>query len=786
MARLARAEQAAMTTVAPPKGGSLIGQSVLRIEDERHLTGTATFGADVNRRNQLYARIVRSPVAAGRITAVRVDAALAHPQVVAVFTAGDVPDVRIPPRLSPGERAVKVLQPVIARDEVRYVGEPVAMVVARDPYAAEDGAELVDVDIEPYQALVELDDAVSARARPIHSVLGGNEVDTVSVARGKVDAAFKAADVIVGSSFSVQRHGAVPLEPRALVAEEDPRDGRLTVWGVAKVKQANRRVLASLLDRDIESIRFYETDVGGSFGARGEFYPEDFLVPWAATMLKRPVKWVEDRGENLVALNQSREQQWTAEVAATAEGELLALRAQGLWGQGAYVRPHGNILLELTVYNMVGPYRWPAFEISQTGVILNKTPAGTYRGPGQFESSFIRERLIDMLAADIGRDPADVRRLNIVKPEQMPYAAGVPDIDTGDDTTYEGSDYPEVFEQCLARADYPALVADAKRRRARGELVGVGTSAFVEIGSPGSGDLVRIVPTPDARFVVHVGAAAVGQGMETVLTQIAAEELGVDMDRIEISYRNTDDVPEGLGAFSSRITAFTGNAVAGAVAVLHDRAREAGAARFGVSADEVAVAAGAVHPSGEEGSSIALGELGIEASFRYTPEPRSHVVMGANCVLVEIDPATGHPQVTRWVIAIDPGRVVNPLLLTGQVRGAAIQGLGGTFYEEFVYSEDGQPQSATFLGYLLPTAAEAPDIEVVLLELGSSRAHDDRLGIKGGGETGIVGTAAALANAVSDALGGAPLNSLPIRPYDICALATRSERTPQTPRAARA
>jgi carbon-monoxide dehydrogenase large subunit len=673
--------------------------------------------------------------------------------------------------MSPGERAVQVLQPVIARDEVRYVGEPVAMVVARDPYAAEDAGELVDVEIQSYPAIVELDDAVSPQARAIHSVIGNNEVDTIGAARGKVDAAFRSADVVVSGSFSVQRHGAAPLEPRALVAEQDPGNGRLTVWGVAKVKQANRRVLAELLDRDIDSIRFFETDVGGSFGARGEFYPEDFLVPWAAIVLERPVKWIEDRAENLVALNQSREQQWTAELAATAEGELLALRARGLWAQGAYMRPHCNVLLELSVNDIGGPYRWPAFDVAMTGVITNKTPAGTYRGPGQFESSFVRERLIDMLADKIGRDPAEVRRINLVTPKQMPYSTGVPDIDTGDDTIYEGSDYPEVFERCLERAGYPALVAEAERRRAAGELVGVGVSAFVEVGSPGSGDLVRIVPTPDGRFITHVGAAAVGQGMETVLTQIAAEQLDVDLERIEISYRDTDDVPEGLGAFSSRVTAFTGNAVAGAVAALHEQAREAGAARLGVAPDDVEVAAGAVHVIGEEDRLIAFGELGLEASFRYTPEPRSHVVMGANCLLLEIDPVSYQPRVTRWVIAIDPGRVVNPLLLTGQIRGAAIQGIGGTFFEEFAYDEDGQPQSATFLGYLLPTAAEAPEVDVLLLELGSAHASDDRLGVKGGGETGIVGTAAALANAVSDALGGAPLSSLPIRPHDIYASA---------------
>ena len=756
-------------TVLVDRRTALIGQPVLRVEDRRHLTGTATFGADVNRPDQLYARIVRSPVAAGRINEVQADAALAHPKVVAVFTAADVPDVRIPPRMSPGDRAVKVLQPVIGRDEVRYVGEPVAIVIATDPYVAEDAAELVTVDIESRPAIVDVDDAVSEGARPIHVVLGDNRIDPISAARGDVDAAFRSADVVVVASFAVQRHGAVPLEPRTLVAEEDPDQGRLTVWGVAKIKQANRRVLADLLDRDLDSIRFFETDIGGSFGARGEFYPEDFLVPWAAIRLKRPVKWIEDRAENLVALNQSREQQWTSEIAATAEGELLGLRAQGLWAQGAYVRPHGNVLLELTINNMPGPYRWPTFEIAMTGVITNKTPAGTYRGPGQFESSFVRERLIDLLARRIGRDPADVRRMNLVRPEQMPYSAGVPDIDTGADTVYEGGEYPEVFERCLERADYPALVSDARRRRGRGDLVGVGTSAFVEIGSPGSGDLVRIVAQHDGRFIVHVGAAAVGQGMETVLTQIAAEELDVAQDRVEIAFRDTDDVPEGLGAFSSRVTAFTGNAVVGAVAALHEEARAAGGERLGVTPDDVVISAAAVHVPGGGQAAIPLGELGLEASFRYTPEPRSHVVVGANCAVVEIDRTTGQPRVTRWVIAVDTHRVVNPLLLTGQIRGAAVQGLGGAFYEEFAYDEDGQPQSASFMGYLLPTAAEAPDVDVVLLELGSSQGDDDKLGAKGGGETGIVGTAAALANAVSDALGGAPINSLPIRPHEIVA-----------------
>jgi carbon-monoxide dehydrogenase large subunit len=700
--------------------------------------------------------------------------------VVAVFTAKDLPNVRIPIRIAPGERARKALQPVIARDEVRYVGEPVALVVAQDPYVAEDAAELVKVDIDPLQAVVDLNAAASEECRTIHPALGSNRIETLGACRGNVEAAFRSAEVVISTSFSIQRHGAVPLEPRALVAEQDGDSGRLSVWGAAKVKQTNRRILAVLLDRELDSIRFFESDVGGGFGGRGEFYPEDFLIPWAAIRLGRPVKWTEDRAENLIALNQSREQRWIAELAATDDGKLLALRARGLWSQGAYVRTHGNVLLALTVNNLPGPYEWPALDISTTGVATNKTPAGTYRGPGQYEASFIRERLIDLLARRVGRDPADVRRRNLVRPDQMPYATGVPDIDWGQDTLYEESDYPQVFERCLERAGYPTLRKEMARRRESGDLVGVGTSAFVEIGSPGAGEFARIVARPDGQFVTYLGTAAVGPGMETVMSQIAADELGVELDRIEICFRDTDDVPEGFGAFSSRTTAFGGNAVIGAVAALADRAREEGARRLGVDPEEVVIESGVVRPQGDPDNAIPFGELGLEARYRFAPEPRSYVTMGANCVVVVIDRDTGQPKVTKWVIAVDTGRVINPLLLTGQVRGAAIQGLGGALFEEFAYDEDGQALSASFVAYTMPTAAEAPEIEVVLLELSSNEGADDKLGAKGGGEIGIVGSGAAIANAVSDALDGAPIDSLPIRSHEVLALLDHHEPAPAT------
>lgn len=747
--------------------GTYVGQPVRRREDRRHLTGQAQFGGDVNRPEQLYARIVRSPLAAARILALRTEAALALDGVVAVFTADEIPDVYVPVRVTATENTAKIQQPVIARGEVRYVGEPVALVIATDPYVAEDAEELVELDLAPESALVELHDAAHPKARTIHPALGSNLIDTFRIERGSVDEVFASAEVTVSAEFSVQRHGAVPLEPRALVAEVDPRDGRLTVWGVAKVKHVNRRILGNLLGRPEDSIRSFETDVGGGFGGRGEFYPEDFLIPWAATRLGRAVKWVEDRQENLMALNQSREQRWSAEVAATADGRLLGIRAKGLWSQGAYIRTHGNVLLWLTVNNMSGPYEWPAYDMASTGVVTNKTPAGTYRGPGQFESTFLRERMLDLLARRLEIDPVELRRRNLLTRARMPYLTGAPDIDTKEDTTYEDSDYREVFDACMRRAGYDELRAEVARRRAAGDLVGLGTSCFVELGSPGAFEEARAVAEPDETFTLHIGVGAVGQGMETIMSQIAADELGVPIERVGISYRDTDDVPAGLGAFSSRGTMYGGNAVIGAVRGLQERAREVAAERFGVAAEEVTVEAGEVRIGEEE--PVALGRLGIEHRFRYAPGHYSHVVMGANCVLAEIDRISGQPRVLRWVIAYDTGRVINPLLLTGQVRGAAAQGLGGSLFEEFVYDEHGQPQSTSFVDYALPTAAEVPEIEVELLELasgpGSGSEHDALGGAKGGGEGGIVGSAAAIANAVADALGGdsPAYNRLPLR-----------------------
>jgi aerobic carbon-monoxide dehydrogenase large subunit len=751
-----------------------VGQPVPRVEDRRLLTGAGTYADDFNRDGQLYASIVRSYAAHGRILSIDTSAATARDGVVAVFTGEELPDLRIPVRLFPTENAERALQSPLARRRVRYVGDPVAVVVAEDPYLAEDAAADVIVDIDPLEPLLDPLAAYAGEDEPLHEGLSSNLLDTRTAKHGRnLEAIFKRAAVVVSERFHVHRHGAVPLEARGLLAEFDPGAGRLTTWGAAKVKHFNRRILARLLDLPEESVRYVEGDVGGGFGARGEFYPEDFLIPWLAMRLERPVKWIEDRRENLIALNQSREQDWEIEMAADGDGKLLAFRARGVFNQGAYARTHGSVLFPMLMINhLPGPYRWDAYEIEAASVLTNKTPAGTYRGPGQYEPNFIRERMVDLVARELELDPVEIRRRNLVTKADMPYKTGVKDLDTQLPVSYTEGDYEETFERLLAHVDYDALRADVDRRQEQGERVGLGVATFIEMGNPGIFEQSRAVAEADGSFTVHVGIASVGQGVETVLSQVAADTLGVALDRITVSYHDTDVVPEGQGAFSSRATVWGGHAIAGAIQDMIARARPVAAERLSVPADELRLDAGVlVH---ENGASATLAELGVQGEYRYEPGEASHILMGANVGVVAVDAESGEVDIQRLAISYEVGKAINPMTLEGQVRGAAAQGIGGTLLEEFAYDAGGQPLSTSFMDYAMPTAAEIPDVEVVIVELGETSPQSPLAGAKGGGEGGIIAIGGTLTNAIADALGpeAGPLTTLPLTPERLYAPAT--------------
>jgi carbon-monoxide dehydrogenase large subunit len=708
----------------PIPKGKFIGQPVTRLEDLPLVTGRGRFAAAVSFPHQLHMRVVRSDHAHGRIISIDVGKALAAPGCVAAWTAADVAWLpQIPFRPTHIEGLEHYRQYPLARDRVRYVGEPVAVVVAEDPYVAEDAAELVAVDAD------EVEPVASTRAArdadPLHDELGGNVVDTFALAYGgDVDAAFASAAVVVRDTLRMPRDAGTPLETRGVLAEVDGA-GRLVVWGAAKVKHFNRDVLARLLELPPERILLVEGHVGGGFGVRGEFYPEDFLIPFLAVRLGRPVKWIEDRREHFVAANHSREQEHELELAVSADGELLALRDRFTVDLGAYVRTQGVLMPLITLQQLVGPYPWRAFELEGSAVLTNKTPAGTFRAPGVTEATFVRERMIDRAAAELDLDPAELRRRNLIPADSIPFT-----FDLGPEAppiVYEGGDFPAVFSALLDEAGYDDLRAEQRRAAADGRRLGIGVSAFTEMGGIGPWEHARIVPLADGRLRVQCGIASLGQGVQTVLAQIAGDELGVPFEAIEVDHADTDTIPMGFGAFASRSTVLAGNAIALAARDLKEKAGDG-------PLDVPRLAAG-----------------GVVGEGRFEKEAQSFS-FGANLSVVELDPATGAVRVLKHVVAFDVGRMVNPTLLRGQLAGGAAQGIAAALLEELPYDEDAQPLATSFVDYLMPSASDLPPIDVVVLEFPSA---GNPLGLKGGGEAGVAGAPAAVANAVADALGAA-------------------------------
>jgi len=728
---------------------SVIGTSLDRTRDVDLVMGRGRFVADVDRPGQLFARVVRSPLARAALGGVRTEAALARKGVAAVVTARDVPDVRIPIRLpfATTPNAERVLQPLLARDYVRYVGEPVAVIVAEDPWLAEDAAELVELDLDfgLESAAVDLVAAASDASPLVHPALGSNVIDTLPVFCGDVEGAFAEAEVVVRRRLTVGRHTAVPMETRGLVAEHDPATGRLTVWGAAKVKHFNRGVIAALLGLDPEAVRLVEVDVGGGFGVRGELYPEDVLVPFLALTLGRPVKWIEDRAEHLVATNHAREQVHDIAVAARADGTLLAFEDTAWCDQGAYVRTQGLLPAILPGAHLPGPYVWHAFSVTSHAVLTNRTPVGTYRGPGMTEATFVRERMLDLVAAELGRDPIDLRRRNLVPADRMPFT-----YDLGPEApplVYGSGDFPGFFERMLDEAGLDDLKELRSAGRKSDERIGIGVAAMVELGGIGPFEEASLEACPDGTVVVRAGVASLGQGIETALAQIAADGLGVEVGRVVVHHHDTDDVESGFGSFASRSAVVAGNAVAVAARALRERAGET----LGVDAAEV---------DGERDfeTLVSVGEM----RGRFDKEHPSFS-FGAALSVVAVSSETGRVTPLRHVVVQDVGRAVNPALVHGQLAGAAAQGIAGALLEELPYDEDGNPLAVSLADYAMPTMSEVPPIDTVAIE---SAVPDNPLGLKGAGEGGIGTAPAAVANAVADALGpaGVAVDRIPLTP----------------------
>jgi aerobic carbon-monoxide dehydrogenase large subunit len=723
---------------------SYIGRPIERTEDLRFLRGRGTYVADINRPGQLSAVILRSSVAHGRLRTIDASRALAMPGVHRVLTAKDfgteIP--RIALRLQPLPQLEPFHQPMIANKKVRYVGEPVVVVVAETAAIAEDALDYIELDIEPLPVVITREQTEPALLFEEH---GTNRAITWKAFRGDADAAFKKADYVRRGRFKVQRHAAMFMELRGFVADWDGQ--KLTVWGAAKTAWYNRRLLAASLRLPIEAVDLIEVDVGGGFGSRGEFYPEDYLIPAAAKLVGRPVKWNEDRREHMVAANHAREVECDVEIAATRDGKVLGLRGQ-IWSDiGAYVRTNGSVGPRNVAQYMSGPYAIENIDLKSSMLLTNKTPTGTYRGPGRFETDFIRERMLDLLATDLNIDRVELRRRNLVADSQMPYPlASITPHDSS--TELDSGDYHAVFDRCLTEFDWK------NKKEFSGKLIdgyyhGLAIGSFIEGGAAGPKEEARLVLETDGSLSVYLGSSSVGQGLETIMAQIAADAMEMPFEKIRVLHGSTSHVKEGYGAYHSRSTVMGGSAILLAAEKLKEKIKALGANRLACLAEQVMLD-GEFARYGNRTlrfADLSAAPIEVEAEFlnkKYT------WAYGTHAAYIAVDPGTGHVKVLDYMAVEDVGRRINPATLHGQAIGSIVQGLGGAFLEHLVYDENGQLLTGSFADYLIPTASDFPKIRSLTLELKPS--PNNPLGAKGGGEGGIIPIGGIMANAIADAL----------------------------------
>jgi aerobic carbon-monoxide dehydrogenase large subunit len=777
---------------APPRAHErrVLGHPVPRIEDPPLVKGHGRFAGDIAFAHQLHMRMVRSPIANGRIVRIDATAALRLPGIVAVWTSADIagiPAIDFRDASRAADEIKPYRQPVLATGRVRYVGDPVAAVFAEDSYVAEDAADLVEIEMAPLPALLCASDPPGEF---------DDDRDTAPlIARhsfGDIDSAFAAADAVVALDLAIGRHSGVPMETRGAIGFYDAARDVLELHGAAKVPHRNKDTLVRMLGLSPAQIHLHEGHTGGGFGVRGELYPEDLLVLIAAKRFGRAVKWIEDRRENLTTTNHSRQQRHKVRAAVDTDGRLLGIDDEFFHDQGAYVRTHGASVVGRTMSMLTGAYKVGAYRAAGHFRLTNKTPAATYRAPGRFEGTFVRERIMDALAAKLGIDRIALRRANLIPAAEMPYTIMFNEKGA-EELPLDSGDFVGLFDKALAHFRWREVEAKVAARRAGGESVGTGVVFFLEEAGRGPRDGARISVDTSGAVEVVTGGASVGQGFETVMAQICAEALGVDYRRIRVVHGQTDRIAHGIGAHAARATVLTGNAV-------HVTALKLRTLALGYAAELLQTPAAALDivdgivcrapPALPSGPSIMLGDLarrvrpgsdllagrnpGLTAEAWFTTE---HTVFpfGAHFAVARVDVDTGRVSVERLAIAYDVGRAVNPMMLEGQLVGGAVQGLGGALSEEFTYSENGDPLAATFADYLMPTLADVPSIETLITEDAPSPRNP--LGLKGGGEAGINAVGAVIASAIDDAIGipGA-VTELPVTPQRLRAILRKAAR----------
>lgn len=755
------------------------GTPVERIEDLRLLRGEGRYVDDIHVPGMVFAAVVRSPMAHARLRGVDTRAARAMRGVLAVYTAKDVSVSGkvpiVPLRVGSFPQVEPYGQPVIAADKVRYVGEPVALVVAESAALAEDAADAVLLDLEPLPAITDRASLMATDARLFEGT-ASNIAVTYRAQKG--DAGKAVAAYRRRERFYLHRHAGIFMEPRGLLADWSGAETLLRLAGSAKVPYSNRRFLGGYMDLPEDCIEVEATDFGGGFGVRGEVYPEDVLVPLASRKLGRPVKWIEDRRENLLAANHARDVECELEIACDEDGTIVALEGEAWVNVGAYFRMSGAVQPRNVAQFVAGPYRVPHVTMAAHVMVTNKTPTGAYRGPGRYEADFFRERLFDMAARDLKIDPVAFRRRNLVARDEMPYPLPtLTPIEVKDEL--DSGDYAETLDHCLREIRWDEKSALQGRRDAQGRYHGLAVGCFIEGGAAGPRETARVLATPDGRIDVHVGSANVGQGMETAFSQIAADALGIGMAALRLRHGGTGVLKEAFGSFHSRSIVMGGSAILDAAAKFRQALVESAAQAWRVPSVEVTC--GADLSLGVRGEAFAFPEvmkrIGREVSADGVFHNHHHTyAYGAAAAHVAVDPGTGRVALIDYFVVEDVGRVINPLTLKGQLVGAVAQGLGGVLLEHMVYDAEGQHLSASLADYLLPTATDFPVIRAAVQ--GKHPAPHNPLGAKGGGEGGVVAVAGVISNAVSAALAGlgVEVRTLPLTPPRVWELLQRTAR----------
>jgi aerobic carbon-monoxide dehydrogenase large subunit len=749
---------------------------MLRVEDRPLLTGSAEFVDDLALERMLHARFFRSPLAHARVESLDLSAVRAAPGVAGAFAAGDIALPALhPPMENPD--AFSPPRPLLAAERVRFVGEPLAVVVAESPYLAEDAAELVEARLESLPALV--DPLAAIEAEPLHDHPTNVLFDSVLEA-GDVDAAFADASTVVERTFHSPRYSATPMESRGMVAAPDGEGVRL--WASTQIPHRLATCVAELLGLADELVRVSTMDIGGGFGQKAHVYPEEVLTAWLALRLGRPVKWTEDRSENLLASSHARNQVVRVRAAADAEGRLLAIETDVICDVGAYgVYPHGHILEALGTPAMIpGPYRLSNYRARTRAVATTKSPEGAYRGVGLPVSTFVHERVMDVLAGELRIDRAEIRRRNLIAPDELPYT-------TVSHQRYDSGDYPLALERALETIGYDAFAEAKRAARENGRLLGIGIASYVEYTGMGSQvfhgrgmvgiaghDSAWMRMGDDGRVTVWTSLPAIGQGVATTFAQLTAAALGVETDTVTVARPDTQAGPGGgTGTFASRSAVSGGGAVAAAAGELRERLLEAAADHLEAAQQDLELADGHVSVRGSPSRGVGVAELAAEADLErlrvsalFDPQ-RTVYPYATHVCTIEVQPDTGEVTLLRYVVAEDCGTIINPPIVDGQAHGAIAQGIGGALHESLVYDAEGQLVTASLMDYLVPTAMELPAVELQHLEIPSP---DSPNGAKGVGEGGTLGPPAAIANAVSDAL-GVEMNVLPLTPELIRAAA---------------